>query len=200
MTVIIFVRHGRSLKNEKNILNSDVEGFPLVKEGILEVHNMAKQLKKLYVLRVYTSPLLRARQSADIIADALDLKPIVDDRLRERFYAEMENKPANDGNWLFEVDWKNTKMESFESVKKRMKSFIDSVSEYKGIIVAVTHESLIKAVFMDIFNFSDDMEGALRVKSSNISVISTRNGWTPLAMNYPKLTDELVDKITRMMQ
>jgi len=196
MALIIFVRHGKALNNEKGILNSDIDGFPLVKEGIMATQKIAEQLKQLYVLRLYSSPILRAKQSAEIIGDALELTPIMDDRLKDRFHGEMENKPANDGSWKFEVDWNNTTVESVASIQNRMRSFIDSISGFKGIVVVVTHDGPIKSVFMEIFKFDELTENALKISNSSISVLSTNNGWTPLALNYPKLTEPLIKSIT----
>lgn len=197
MVVIVFVRHGRATNNEKNVLNDDIEGFPLTREGILAVKKTAQELKQLYVLRVYSSPILRAKQTADIIGDVLELTPVLDDRLKERSYGEMYNKPNDDGRWKFEVDWSDTDVESLASMQQRMSSFIESVSRLKGIVVVVSHDSMIKSVFMTLFKLNEMMENGLKIDNASINVMSTKDDWKALVINYPKLTEPLIQEITK---
>ena len=199
MAIIIFIRHGRALTNERGIMNSDIEGFPLVQTGILETQKVAKELDKVHVSALYCSPVLRARQTADIIGEAVNLNPRIDDRLREREAGEMRNMPAADGDWLLDVDWKTSKVETMASMLERARSFINSVAAVNGIYVAVTHDSIIKSVFMNIYNMDDTMENALKNRNSSMSIIATKKGWTPLAMNYVRITDPLLAKMSEMM-
>jgi 2,3-bisphosphoglycerate-dependent phosphoglycerate mutase len=196
VAIIIFVRHGHSTKNELGILNGDIDGFPLTHKGILETKKTAEELSKLHISKIYTGPILRAVQTAEIIGDVLDIKPRVDNRLTDRGPGEMRNKPTKDGDWLLDVDWKHSSVEPMPKVKERIKSFVDSIANVNGIYVVVTHDTPIKAVFMDIFKMEDIMENGLKIRNSSMSIISTKNGWTPISMNYMELPDFLVDKIS----
>ncbi len=199
MAIIIFVRHGHSTKNEAGILNDDIDGFPLTQKGILETKKTADELGKLHVSRLYTSPVLRCMQTAEIIGDVLDLKPRVDNRLTERNPGELRNKPTKDGDWFLDVDWKNTSAESVESVWKRAKGFIDEASSVNGIYVAAVHDDIVKATFMHIYKMDGIMENGIKVRYSSMSAISVKEGYTPIIMNVMTLPDFLVEKIGSML-
>lgn len=81
-TVIHFIRHGEVL-NPKNIFYGRLPGFPLSDEGRECVRYMANQLGVYPIEAIYSSPLLRTKQSAEIIADQLKLPVREDDRLIE---------------------------------------------------------------------------------------------------------------------
>lgn len=88
-----FVRHGKSSANrqgEKCLVEHDTE---LTDTGRNEATQAAKYFKEnsIDVSDVYTSPLVRCMQTADIIADELQLTPHVDTDLRERQWGEFKN-------------------------------------------------------------------------------------------------------------
>ncbi|TRM96495.1 phosphoglycerate mutase, partial [Sulfolobus sp. F1] len=91
MTTIVFVRHGLSTSNVNKILSHDSNSYPLTEEGVNQVKEASKELAKLKIEKIYTSPVLRAYQTALIIAETIGLLPIVDERLRERFLGELNN-------------------------------------------------------------------------------------------------------------
>lgn len=68
---IILVRHGES--------DSKIKGNPLTKKGVLEANYVAKELKKYSFGKVYSSDLIRAKQTCE----AFTKKYIEDKRLGE---------------------------------------------------------------------------------------------------------------------
>lgn len=195
MAVVVFVRHGEALTNERGLINSDINGFPLVDNGRRQIEAVASELKKLKVTKLYTSPVQRARESAEIIGKELGLSPMVDDRLRERFHGELENTSPPNELWILEVDWKNTKAETWEAIETRAKSFLDSVSDSNEIIVAVTHESPIKALFMNFLGIDYALSPGIKSTNGSLNIIAKRKRYKWLALNYPVLTKHLVKKI-----
>lgn len=151
MKIIIFVRHGRSETNANCMLSSDIGVYPLVEEGVQKINAMATQIAKVKGIKgLYASPVLRALQSAEIIGKKINMKPIVDDRLRERFMGNLNNVKFPSKEAMLEAILNEVKgrykggAENWDSMQKRMKEFIDSVGD--GITVAVTHHDLILAV------------------------------------------------------
>ncbi len=197
MTVLIFVRHGKALTNELGILNNQNEGYPLTEEGIETVERTASELKKLDVTGLYSSPVLRARQTAEIIGRQVKLKPIIDDRLRDRGFGEFLGKLNRGGEWILDVDWSNSSVEKSSSVQNRMMAFMDSVSKEGGIIVVASHENEIKSVVLHILGLGyDDFHFGIKIANSGMTVISAgKDGYEMLAVNYPVLPDWLVSKI-----
>lgn len=84
---LYFLRHGIAEEGSCT-LPDDLRA--LTPEGITEMRRMASALhrKNLRIERILTSPLVRARQTADIVADALGLTDALqeDDRLAGGFH------------------------------------------------------------------------------------------------------------------
>ena len=76
MTVFYLVRHGK-----KEAVRGDA---PLSPQGIREAQATAHALRAVPIRQVYTSPLLRAKQTAALIAACCGLAVIEEERLRER--------------------------------------------------------------------------------------------------------------------
>ena len=84
MTDLLLIRHGQATHN----LEGRWEGWsavPLTQEGQSQARALARRLVRWSpsVACLYTSPLLRARQTAEPIARTLKLKPVADEDLRE---------------------------------------------------------------------------------------------------------------------
>ena len=76
MTVFYLVRHGK-----KEAVSGDA---PLSPQGKREAQATAHALRALPICQIYTSPLLRAKQTAALIAASSGLAVIEEERLRER--------------------------------------------------------------------------------------------------------------------
>ena len=77
------------------------QDIPLNKHGIEQAHHALPSLQNLRLERLVSSPLLRAKQTAEIIASSLKLPLEVNDALAEIRWGEMEGKTAAEG-WSFE--------------------------------------------------------------------------------------------------
>lgn len=84
-TQILFVRHGESEDNLKDLMSSLLTCAGLTQHGLGQAQRLAERLKKdqVPVDAVVTSGVLRASQTAHVIAKAFDLEPIRMDDLRE---------------------------------------------------------------------------------------------------------------------
>lgn len=84
---IYLIRHG-AVENPKQILYGRLPGFKLSKKGVAQVQKIAEELKNLNadIKKIYSSPLERAVQTAEIIAAELGVSKndiIKDERLIE---------------------------------------------------------------------------------------------------------------------
>src|SRR6185437_12766349 len=82
-TTILLVRHGESTDNVERRLGSLGPGAPLTDRGRAQASALALRLATREVAAVYVSPLLRARQTADILAATLGRGTSTRDELRE---------------------------------------------------------------------------------------------------------------------
>jgi len=82
ITRIFFVRHG-DVVNPNNIFYGRLSGFSLSSAGRKQILKTAQVLTKKSIDVIYASPLLRAKQSAMIIAETLKLPVNYSDNLLE---------------------------------------------------------------------------------------------------------------------
>ena len=81
---LIFIRHGESSANAKDIISSDINLFPLTPKGKEQVEFVAGQISALKINTIYSSPLLRARQTADILSKKTNTEIRIIEELRRQ--------------------------------------------------------------------------------------------------------------------
>lgn len=81
-TIIYFLRHGE-VENPRQILYGRLAGFRLSDNGRKRIHEVVQELEDIKIDYLYTSPLLRARETGRIINEMLHLKPKVSSLLLE---------------------------------------------------------------------------------------------------------------------
>lgn len=93
---IFLVRHGQDEDNARGILNGRRD-MPLTKFGSEQAYAVAQKLKEYDIEVIYTSPLLRAYQTAQIISDVIAVdKVVVDQHLIERDFGVLTGRPVTD--------------------------------------------------------------------------------------------------------
>lgn len=94
MTTLYLVRHGQSEWNLAGRLQGQAPGIPLTGLGRAQAESAARELAGVPAAALYSSDLLRARQTAGHIAARLALPVTVDSRLREQGYGPLEGLPT----------------------------------------------------------------------------------------------------------
>jgi probable phosphoglycerate mutase len=91
-------------------MDEDGSGSPLAERGLREAALVARRLaERKGVLAVYTSPLLRAQQTADVIGQELGLPPIVRDGLRETGLGKTGGLTEQEVIGMFPEEWARSK-------------------------------------------------------------------------------------------
>jgi broad specificity phosphatase PhoE len=83
MTRLYFVRHGENQANIERTYSYKVVDYPLSVKGILQAHQTAEYFTNRNIQAIYSSPLQRALQTAQIISDKLNVRPII---VRSEFF------------------------------------------------------------------------------------------------------------------
>ena len=147
----ILMRHEEALSNKKNFLSSyPEEKFnPLTRKGVLEAKRKANSLKKFKIDLIFSSPLTRCKQTAEIIAERLKVPVIFDHRLREIDLGELNGKAYEEFDKVYydeftgkrDLNKKPINAESLNEVRKRVIDFLlDLEKIYKGKnILIVSH-------------------------------------------------------------
>jgi broad specificity phosphatase PhoE len=82
MTIIVLIRHGETDWNIEGRYQGQADP-PLNARGVLQAQQLAEELKKSDLQILYTSPLLRAKQTAQVLSDKLRIPEIDEPRLME---------------------------------------------------------------------------------------------------------------------
>ncbi len=152
------LRHGESLKNVKDFESCwpEKRKVPLTKKGKKQAVKAGKDLKSKKIDLIFTSDILRAKQTAEIVGKELGLKPYLDKRLREIGLGIFNGMSFKD----FGAFWKQGKKltalqyyrnryvlltpggETYVDIESRLRSFFKEMEKkYKGKnILVVSHQ------------------------------------------------------------
>ncbi len=149
--MIYLVRHGETKLNREGVLQGRSD-YPLNEAGKRQAEETAAKLREMGVVftKVYSSPLIRAVETAEIIAGPA-AEIVTDERLLEMDYGPYEmtslNPPAPELLYFFQ-DFVNHPapdgMEPLDSVVGRLKSFMDEIRNEEGDILVSTHAIAMK--------------------------------------------------------
>ncbi len=141
---LYFVRHGES---EANVLHEvSNRGFkhPLTEKGRQQALALAQNLRGIPVARLFTSPLMRAVQTAEILAETCGVPLEITDALREYDCGVLEGRSddecwrmhsAQRESWLNDHRWEQRHEggESFFDIRDRFVPFIEGLmQEYRA--------------------------------------------------------------------
>jgi broad specificity phosphatase PhoE len=88
---IWLARHGETDANAEGRVQGSIDE-PLNERGREQAHDLAREASSLGLRALYTSHLRRARETAEIVGEALDLEPRVDERFAESWRGEWEGR------------------------------------------------------------------------------------------------------------
>lgn len=148
---LFVVRHGETDWNVKKILQGRAD-IPLNEKGKEQAKHTRELLKNTHIDAVFSSPLKRARETAEIITEGRGLEIHNDDRLLERDFGEYEGVDkttfAYADLWAYEKNIQYKKAENIRDFFKRIYGFLDEIkAKYPdGSVMIVTHGGVTKIV------------------------------------------------------
>jgi len=96
---LFLVRHGENRANLTREFSHRLVDYPLTPKGRLQAAQTAAFLRQYPVSQVFTSPLKRARETAQVIAEATGAPLSVLEGFREVNVGRLEKEPPNAANW-----------------------------------------------------------------------------------------------------
>lgn len=156
-TYIYLVRHGE-VHNPDGILYGRLPGFGLTKRGKTEIYQTADFLRNKNIDIVFSSPLLRARQTAEIIRKFLNLDKVHISKKIIEIQTAYQGIPFADLNPIQSEIYLQPKEKTDETVEQialRMLEFIQYLTkEYNGKRIAlVSHGDPVMALTAIIKKF-----------------------------------------------
>ncbi len=165
------MRHGEAENNAKNIYSSDRNVNHLTERGREEVMNSLNSLKNKNITKIISSPFLRTKETAEIIAQQLQISKneiIYDDRIREIEFGDFSNRPVDEyWNFMKGKTWTfDTKVpggESFQDGKERLGDFLYEIDDkYKNENILIISHGLAVEVLPAVIEGAD-MEHSLEI-------------------------------------
>lgn len=157
-TEFLFVRHGNSTANVTRTISNRVSDYaPLTELGRSQAKDLLAALHGRRIIAVYSSPLMRAKETAEIVAAEFGLNVKMADALREPYRGEIEGR-SDDEAWSVhaaqEAAWRSGRYEhripggeSFLDLQARFIPFVERMmakhSDDGASIILVSHGSLL---------------------------------------------------------
>ena len=140
------LRHGETDWNARGLSQGQIE-VPLNAVGLAQARDAAALLRGRGIASIVSSPLGRARVTAETVGEALGLPVAIEDGLREANFGVEEGQPM--AEWL--DDWIGEKStpesaESFADLRVRAVAALDRALEHEGPVLVVAHGALFRAL------------------------------------------------------
>lgn len=143
-TAVYFLRHG-DVDNPRKVIYGRLPGFHLSREGKRQIEEASNNIVNKNIGYLYCSPLLRARQTAEIAGKKLNLTPKISSLLNEvKIFCQgisldiYKNKIQPH---MYQKENQKMGQESIESIKKRMLKFLKIIvnKHTEDNILVVSH-------------------------------------------------------------
>lgn len=141
------MRHGEAENTATETLSSDTNTYGLTEKGREDARRGTEVLKTCKPTRIFSSPVRRAKETAEMVAEGLGLSKediVLDERLREFSFGAFEGKKLDEF-----VAWHNANTydarleggESYQDVKNRFGAFLYEIerTHQEECILIVTH-------------------------------------------------------------
>jgi broad specificity phosphatase PhoE len=176
--MIAFVRHGQTDANRDQLLVGRAD-VPLNELGRAQAATAAVAMATPPIV-VVTSPLARARETAEIIAEHWASPLEIDDRLIELDYGEWDRRPIADlgpdawSAWRADAEFVPPGGESLTALQARVTDCVAGLLARSGdgVIVAVSHVSPIKAAAAWALTAGPELSWRLRLEPGSITRIA----------------------------
>jgi len=184
MPLAIFMRHGEADNNVNRILVGRHIESHLTEIGRQQVRDTANYLKEILVDKVFVSPVIRARETAEIVCDVINMDYEIDERLYEIELGKLVGMNYEDiiekhGNLFLKFYSGDEQMlddygvESFTSVKMRIKHLLDeAIERYPNKnIVFVTHLDPIKAAISLLLDLKPEALYQWHIRNAALTIL-----------------------------
>jgi broad specificity phosphatase PhoE len=181
---LFLVRHGQTKWRKIGFLSyTDLE---LIKKGISQAKKIALKLKSEKIDRIYSSPLKRCRQTAEIVGKELGLKVFLAPELKEVNFGIFEGLSLEEAKkkypelflarqrdkWNFRIP----RGESYKDAAKRVLKFLKKLSDKKiQNVILITHVTIIKILLRLFSNLSMEEIDQIRFSPTSLTILERKN-------------------------
>lgn len=141
-----FLRHGETDWNAQGISQGNVD-IPLNATGIAQARAAAQKLRNRGIATIVSSPLSRARVTAEFVGAALDLPIEIDPDLREVAFGVQEGQKMSGwfADWIAGVATPNG-AETFAALRRRAVAAANRATAQPPAVLIVAHGALFRSL------------------------------------------------------
>lgn len=193
MTVLVLLRHGESAGNREG--RRQGLDSPLSEEGRRQAELLAERLSLWKVDAIYSSDMVRAKQTASIIASTRGLPVVLAPALRETdcgilggltMSEARERFPERFEGWTNPFDLRAFNGEHVRDMELRVNGFLESLiaSSPDRTICLVTHGGPIKALVARVLGLTFiDICDSVRFDNAGVTVLECGHRWVIRCLN-----------------
>jgi broad specificity phosphatase PhoE/predicted kinase len=183
---ILYLRHGAAAVPAGRY--PDHETMSLSSRGREQVLGARDAIRRLEPHALVVSPLLRARETAELLADALGLEAIVDERLRERTFPELYGLAFDEiaRRWgptvINELDWNSDHVDipGAETLDAACARVLEAIANLAGLphrrILVVGHGGPHGWICSAVFGAGSRLGRAVELGPARMSAFSSGRG------------------------
>lgn len=186
MTELILARHGETVWNVEKIYRGRTD-VNLDKVGIKQAELLGKYLSNWELAAIYSSPLSRATDTANIIARYQKIGVQIAEGLVDFDYGEWQSLPEQEVKRLYPDllnEWHNNPHkvrmpagESLEDVRRRAIEVVnDAFSKYQGSVVLVSHRVVIKVLICSLLGLDNSHFWNIKQDVGGITIFNYVDG------------------------
>jgi probable phosphomutase (TIGR03848 family)/uncharacterized repeat protein (TIGR03847 family) len=212
MTIVLLVRHGLTDYVATDRCAGRTPGIHLNAEGKRQAAALAQRLRTLPIRALYSSPVDRAAETAQALAEATGLQPEIRTELAEtetgewtgRYYKDIVEQDAPIWTAL-QAHPRGTRIpggETIDEVEARMAAAIDAIcrDHHDAMVAVVSHADPIKAAICHYIGLDLDHFQSLVISPASVSVLAVSDhGAALLMLNYSGDLSELAAKPGRRL-
>jgi probable phosphomutase (TIGR03848 family) len=192
VTTLLLIRHGVTASTGSRL--GGRTDTALSDTGRQQVKEVGARIATLPVRAIYASPLARTWQTAEIIGQAVGVSPTACEGLLEVDYGRWTDRPlkAVARTTMWPVIQALPSLASFpegETIRRAQVRAADAVEELvarhrRGMIIAVSHADVIKALVAFYLSLPLDAFQRLHVSPASVSVLQLSPGGRPVLLRF----------------
>ena len=179
------VRHGATEYSRDRRFSGALD-VPLSTDGRLQAEAAAQALAPSFVAAVYTSPLERARATAELIAKPHRLEPQVEPEFREMAFGAWEGLTREQLSARDAEAWRLTPHlvapaggEPLDAVSARVRGALDQLTDVHAgeAVILVSHAIVIRLIVLAALGLGPDRLWTVDASPAGITEIEYLNDW-----------------------
>jgi broad specificity phosphatase PhoE len=197
MATIVLIRHGETDWNRSGQIMGE-QPVPLNRQGEAQTTKLASLLKERPVGAIYSSPVARTVQTAEILAQALHVPVTTDRGLTEigvgqwegRFWKDLANEIIRQNFYRNPLEARPPGGETLREVQVRAVAAVErartDAAHEAGPLLFVSHADVVRAILAHYLRFDLQTVRQLRIDHASLTVLHINEATADLlCLNYP---------------